>query len=365
MKAFNALMRGSAVSRIGAVLLLCAVGTATAVLAASRKQNTPPQPEPRISLGAVDYVAVLRNPADVKGRSSGVRRLLKRIVGLDDSTLSMVQPHGVAVDTMGRVVVADTKGRVVHIFDAVNHKYQAVRPPASDPFVSPIAVALDAGNRIYVTDSVRARIFLFRADGKFLLTLGAINKSESIFKRCTGLAIDRERGRLYAVDTVAMQIVVMSLEGRVLSRIGRPGDGPAEFNYPTHIAVAPDGTLWVVDSLNSRVQHLDGNGKFLLAFGRNGDAVGDFDKPKGISLDGEGRIYVVEGRSDRVQVYDDQGRMLFSFGHTGSGPGEFFLPAGIALGRENDIYVADGHNGRVEVFRPHVEGDALSSGGGK
>lgn len=336
-------------------VLLAAVLVAVALLAilATRGYSSTYKPEASgpISLGAVDYLGALRTPADVKGKPSRFRNIINKALGLDGDYRRMVLPHGIAVDSRGRVLVADTKGQVVHLFDAGKRSYKQLHPPASNPFLSPIAIALDSQERIYVTDSGRSLIFVFRPDGKFLKTIGALGRNESIFKRCTGLAIDRRNDTLYVVDTVAMRVVVLNSEGRVLNRIGRAGDGPAEFNYPTHITVADDGSLWVVDSLNFRVQHLDASGRFLAAFGGPGDRAGAFDKPKGIAVDSHGRILVVEGRNDRVQAYDPSGQLLFTFGNTGNAPGEFFLPTGIALDNEGRLYVSDSQNGRVEIFR--------------
>lgn len=313
--------------------------------------NELPAPTAPFSLGPVDYLGSLSAPADVKGRPSGFRRFVNKTLGIEDDHRRMVMPHGVAVDGSGRVLVADTRGRVVHVFDSAGRQYKQLHPPDSDPFLSPIAIALDSQGRIYVTDSGRSRIYVFRPDGRYLRTLGALSHNESIFKRCTGLAIDRSSDTLYVVDTVAMRIVVLDTGGKVLARFGQQGAGPAEFNYPTHISVAADGTLWVVDSLNFRIQHLDAAGKILGVFGGQGDRPGEFDKPKGIAVDNQGHIFVVEGRFDRVQAYDAEGQPLFTFGNTGSAPGEFFLPGGIALDQNGRIYVADGQNGRVEIFR--------------
>ncbi|MBZ5522489.1 MAG: hypothetical protein LAP21_09640 [Acidobacteriia bacterium] len=313
--------------------------------------NELPPPVVPFSLGPVEYLGSFSTPADVKGRPSGFKRFINKTLGIEDDHRRMVLPHGVAVDANGRVLVADTKGQVVHVFDSARRQYKQLHAPASDPFLSPIAIALDSQGRIYVTDSGRSKIFVFRPDGKFLRTLGALSHNESIFKRCTGLAIDRRSDTLYVVDTVAMRVVALNTEGKVLSRFGQQGTGPAEFNYPTHISVAADGSLWVVDSLNFRVQHLDPSGQVLGVFGGQGDKPGEFDKPKGIAVDAQGRIFVVEGRFDRVQAYDPDGQALFSFGNTGGAPGEFFLPTGIALDQNGKIYVADGQNGRVEIFR--------------
>jgi len=324
--------------------------------------DSPKAPINPIALGAVDWVGELRSAADVKGKPSWAKRVLKAVIGLDDQQKAMLEPNGVAVDPQGRILVADTKERVLHVFDPVRRRYQEFHPPDSDPFLAPIAVACDAQGRIYVSDAVRARVFLFNPQGKYLRALGAVDREESIFKRSTGIAVNSQRGRLYVVDTVAMRVVMMTLEGRVVGHFGRRGDGPGEFNYPTYIAVAPDASLWVTDSLNFRVQHFDPEGKFLSAFGSPGSGPGDFDKAKGIAVDPQGRVYVVEGRNDRVQVYDAEGHLLFVFGSTGAGSGEFYLPTAIALDSENRIYVADGFNRRVQMFRLRPDGMATNGG---
>ncbi len=343
--------------RVVAVCCFLAVGLGRLMVADSPKSPINP-----IALGAVDWVGELRSAADVKGKPSWGKRVLKAIIGLEEQQKAMLAPNGVAVDPQGRILVADTKERVLHVFDPARRRYQEFHPPDSDPFLAPIAVACDAQGRIYVSDAVRARIFLFNPQGKYLRALGALDRQESIFKRSTGIAVDSERDRLYVVDTVAMRVVMMTLEGKVVGRFGERGDGPGEFNYPTYIAVAPDGSLWVTDSLNFRVQHFDPEGKFLSAFGNAGSGPGDFDKAKGIAVDEHGRVYVVEGRNDRVQVYDAEGHLLFVFGSTGAGAGEFFLPTAIALDSENRIYVADGFNRRVQMFRLRPDGTAPSGG---
>lgn len=314
---------------------------------ASEADSKPPQ---ILLPSQLEYVGTLRSAADVTPKPGFFKKMVKKIVGLDDRDRAMLMPYGIAVDSQGRVLVVDTRERQVHVFDVEKKKYKTFHAPDREPFAAPIAIDTDNDGRIYVSDSVRARIFVFSPDFKFLRTIGAINKDESIFKRCTGLAIDKKRNTLYAVDTLAMNVVALSLDGKVLNRLGHPGDGPLEFNYPTQIAVAPDSTLWVMDSLNFRVQHIDPNGTVLSAFGRLGDAIGEFDKPKGISLDNQGRVYVVEGRNDRVQVYSPEGNLLYFFGHTGNGDGEFFLPTGITVDRDNKVYVADSYNRRVAIF---------------
>lgn len=313
--------------------------------------------------GVAEYVGELRNAKDVQGKGFWFKRAIKAVVGIDDREKALLLPNGVHVDGRGRVLVADTRARVVHVFDRQRRRYQALHASDSDPFLAPIAVTTDASARIYVSDSVRSRIFVFSPDGKFLRTLGGLGREESIFQRATGIAIDRKRERLYVVDTAAMRVVVLSLDGRELLRIGARGTGPGEFNFPTHIALAPDGSFWVADSLNFRVQHFDPEGVFLGSFGKHGDMPGNFEVPKGVAVDNEGRVLVVEGRADRVQAFDSTGRLLFVFGQTGNQPGDLFLPTGISFdGASRQLFVADSYNGRVEIFRLRTESHAPAGG---
>lgn len=311
--------------------------------------------------GGLSFVQSVHSAADIAGKPSRFKWLLKKIAGIDDRRLVMMAPYGIAVDSRGRMIVADTKARALHIFDPSRHKYKRIDAPGRDQFASPIGVAVDGQDNIYVSDSIRSRIFVFNSDGKYQRAIGALDKDESIFKRSTGIAIDAQRARLYVVDTIAMQIVALTLDGKVTGRYGQRGDQPGQFNYPTQITVAPDGSLWVTDSLNFRVQHLTAEGKPLTWFGRLGDSIGEFDKAKGIAVNRAGDLFVVEGMRDRVQVYTPDGKLKYFFGTTGARNGQFYLPTAITIDGNDRVYVADSYNRRVEIFQL---GDAGTSGQG-
>jgi DNA-binding beta-propeller fold protein YncE len=345
--------------RLLRLAVCCCLWAAGTTAAWGQTAQPSPLPAPH---SLPEWTGEIRSARDVTGKASWFKRAVRFVVGLDDNARSILTPNGVHVDAQGHILVADTRARVVHVFDPARRKYQALHPPSSDPFLAPIAVATDASGNIYVSDSVRSRVFVFSPEGKFQRTLGAFDKRESIFQRATGLAIDQKRERLFVVDTAGMRVFILTLDGQVIQRIGRRGVNPGEFNYPTHIAVATDSSFWVTDSLNFRVQHFDAEGRFLSAFGQAGDDLGDFDKAKGIAVGGDNNVYVVEGRNDRVQVYDPTGQLLSVFGRTGQGQGEFFLPTGIAIGAAGQLVIADSFNSRVQLFR--LQGSPRPAAGG-
>jgi DNA-binding beta-propeller fold protein YncE len=265
------------------------------------------------------------------------------------------RPYSTAQDSLGRLLIADPDERGIHIFDFEKQKYQFLTGPKGDELLSPIEIACDDNDDIYVTDSVRAKIFVFNSQGRLLRTIGG-PATEPRFARPTGMALDRAARRLYVVDTLRHQLLVLGLDGSLIRAIGQRGTAKSEFNYPTGVALS-GGKVFVVDALNFRIQTFTSEGVWLNSFGRPGNKSGTLYRPKGIAADNEGHLYVVDGLFETVQVFDVAGQLLYYFGSSGTGPGQFQLPAGISINNRNIIYVADSQNRRVQVFRYRRAGE--------
>ena len=300
------------------------------------------------------YEGSVSSEKEVKTKHSFWGRLLDAVAGEPDFH-ALITHYSVATDSEGRIIVTDPGAAGIHIFDFAQHKYKFIsRQREKDGLDSPQCVAVDSADNIYVTDSYSGKIFVFDSNGKFQQVIGSV-KGEGYFKRATGIAVDSPSQRIYVTDTLRNQVWVLDMRGTVLQKIGLPGTGEGQFNFPTELRL--DGQdLLVVDAMNFRVQVLDRSGKFQYAVGQNGDALGSMFRPKGIARDSEGHLYVVEGLSGMVQVYDRQGQLLYYFGQKGSGFGEFQLPAGLFIDRNDRVFVVDSYNRRVQVFQYFAQG---------
>jgi len=292
----------------------------------------------------IEYMGVLRAPADL-GRQVGLFERLKNVV-FGEQPVALVKPISVAKNVKNILVVADPSAPAVHLFDLDKREHERLGGEAASLLRSPVGVAIDDSGRVYVSDSVRGEVFAFDERGKLLAELGADELT-----RPTGLALDLAQEHLYVVDTVACRVFVFDLDGSKIGVFGRRGVGAGEFNSPTFITVAPDGTVSVSDSLNFRVQRFHPDGTFIGSFGLPGDGAGHFARPKGVAADSEGRLYVVDAAFENVQIFEPDGTLLLPFGGPGTGPGQFSLPAGLFLDSSNTIWVADSFNRRIQVFR--------------
>ncbi len=296
----------------------------------------PPPADPRVG-----YVKTLKRPADLGGKRGILKSVIDLIVGPNEDRV--IKPFGISVDSKGRVLIADSAFKSIHIFDIAAKKYKRINRVGGELFTTPVGVTVDLLDNIYVSDSTAGKVYVLNKRGRLIFTIDGL-------KRPTGVAIDHNEGYLYVVDTLAHDIKVFDLKGDYIKTIGLRGGEDGEFNYPVDIFVDNNGDIFVSDSMNFRIQVLNKDGRLLDTFGEHGDSTGKLGRPKGLAVDRDGNVYVVDAIFDTVQIFNRDGDFLLNFGSRGTGPGEFWLPSGIYIDSNSYIYVADSYNGRVQVF---------------
>jgi DNA-binding beta-propeller fold protein YncE len=293
----------------------------------------------------------VNKPEDLGIKTSWFKKILNRIFGDEQSQNFIIRPYGVFAD-QNRLYVTDPGSMLVHIFDLKDQNYFNIQKVKDGYLQSPIGIASDRDGKIYVSDSVLKRVFVFSQKGEYLREMG----TDSLFRRPAGLAVNENR--LYVIDTHLHGVLVFSkIEGNFLYSFGTNGFQKGEFNYPTNIFISNGDLLYITDSMNFRVQVFDRQGNFISSFGKPGDGFGDFSKPKGIAVDSDENIYVADAHFDTVQIFNGKGELLLTFGKSGNGRGEMILPAGLFIDDRDRIYVADSYNHRILLFQYLKEND--------
>lgn len=288
-------------------------------------------------------------PAEQIQPSTG-ERFFRWVVGLGQRSGTvprvLARPQTGMVGDDGRIYVTDVGRQAVFVFDEQHGKlFIWDRADGNSEFRSPIGIAPGPDGQILIADSGLGRIVRLDRQGNPIGSFG-----QGVVSRPTGLARDPASGHLYVADTLAHDIKIFDNTGRLVTRIGRRGAAPGEFNGPTHIAFI-GGKLYVSDTLNARVQVLSPAGEPLQSIGRRGLYVGNLTRPKGVVADIDGNIYVVESYHSHLLIFDRDGNYLLPIGGTGSAVGQFFLPAGAWRDGRDRIFIADMFNGRVIVLQ--------------
>lgn len=342
----------------GATLLLCLLLGSCATLPDPGKNRKveiqwPPAPlMPRIVW--VKEIGDYRDAGIGKGFWQKVTELFT-----GEAETRIGKPYGVLFDDRERLLIVDVAHAMVHVIDLKEKRYFAIGAGKERVFRSPIAIAEDDEENLYITDSGAGTVYRYR------LKSGKLEPFiVSDLGRPTGIAFNRKNRLLYITDTTSHQVAVYDLRGNHRFRIGSHGDDVGQFNYPTDLFVDGQGRLYVTDALNARITSFSSDGRHLKTFGRPGDSGGSFAKPKGIALDSAGNIYVCDALLDTVQIFNPDGELLLTFGSNGTGPGQFWMPAGIYIDRNDNIYVADSYNRRVQIFK-YLNYPAASPGQGE
>jgi sugar lactone lactonase YvrE len=327
-------------------LVTCLTGLMlTQVLGASspaKTQTQGPAWPPAPAEPCVVYLKSITGPADLGIKPPALSRFATWITGNSRGPSKLEKPFGLALDDAGDLLLTDMGANAVCCLDHAGKKWLRWEQAGKTRFASPVAVARRR-DTVFVADSVLGKVLAMDVKGDLLFEI------TRELERPSGLAISADK--LYVADAQRHQVVVCNLRGEFLSKFGRRGTAPGEFNFPTHIAVDVAGGLYVTDSLNCRVQVFTASGEFQRVIGGPGDGPGSFSRPKGIAVDRSGHIYVVDALFDNVQIFDDQGRLLLHWGDTGGDPGQFWLPNAIVISGNNDIYVADSYNRRIQAFK--------------
>ena len=258
------------------------------------------------------------------------------------------QPHGVAVDTIGNIYIADEYNNRIRKVTGATGIISTVAgggtgctgqtdsvgdgcPATSAELNYPEGVAVDSAGNIYIADQQNSRIRKVTAS--------------------TGI-----------ISTVAGN-----------GTVGYSGDGglatSAELDGPTSVAVDSAGNIYIADFDNSRIRKVTVSTSDISTVAGNGTAgysgdgglatSAELRNPWGVTVDASGNIYIADsGNSCIREVIVSTGGISTvagngTVGYSGDGglspSAELYSPDGLAVDSAGNIYIADTGNERIRA----------------
>lgn len=267
-------------------------------------------------------------------------------------------PRNIAIGKDGSIFVVDTgnsrivkyksSGELVNAWGSQTLVGETLPPPGS--FNEPWGIAVDSEGNILVADTWNHRIQKFDSEGKFLLQWGVAGGIEEGLDRMwgpRGLAVATD-GTVYVTDTGNKRVIAFSPKGKALFAFESVGD--ALLDEPVGITLGLDGNVYVADTWNMRVAIFSPDGKFLSSFPIQGWRSDSMENKPYIAADQSGKIFVTDPESFRVLVFSAEGSPLFVFGKYGPEENSFGMPNGITIDTAGSVWIADAGNNRLVRF---------------
>ena len=203
-------------------------------------------------------------------------------------------PNGLAVDHFGNIYVAEVS----------NHRVQKLGPDGTfiaewaPGFYGPRRIAIGPDCAVYVLDQGRNRIVKFSPDGRALITWGSAGSGDGQFADHTSVAVDPTSNKVYVADPRNSRIQVFDSDGKFLAKWLVPEWGqPAGFED------------LAIDSQRGRLYASSSHMNTILVFDLHGNRAGTLtasppdklDGPSGLVLATD-KLFVLNSDSARVSV---------------------------------------------------------------
>lgn len=256
---------------------------------------------------------------------------------------------------------------------------------------APTALALDNRGLVLIAESNNGRILRVKENGTLETVAGCGFSGfggdggkglEAFLSKPMGMVVDAS-GRIWFADHQNHRIRRVNLDGTIETVVGDgagmfglgtfAGDGmkatSASLNFPTKLALSPDGSLFIADQMNARIRRVDPAGIVSTFVGGDRSSVLALQKPVDVEIDAEGTLFVVDAGANRIVSVTPEGKLKLVLGTPPLPSIESIYPvfslnspSAVAVGPEGVLYWAETGSPRVCRIAADSEMEVLVRG---
>ncbi|MBK9926951.1 MAG: TIGR03663 family protein [Anaerolineales bacterium] len=226
------------------------------------------------------------------------------------------EPWGIAVGPDGSVYVSDTWNHRIQKFDKTGRPIKMwgelgqsspEAPNASTAFWGPRGIAVNSSGHVLVADTGNKRIVVFDSDGNYITEFGTAGFDPGQFDEPVGVAVGPS-GTVYVADTWNQRIQAFTpSEDGTAYFPSRQWDVNAWFgqsldNKP-FIAVDANEHVFINDPEGYRIIEFTSDGQFVRTWGDFGSGPEEIGLASGVTVDTFGFVWVSDAGNNRILRY--------------------------------------------------------------
>ena len=312
------------------------------------------------------------------------------------SKTRLTNPNGIALDSSGKIYVADNAGMVI-VFPTlsttgnINETPAATITGANTGLITPYGIALDSSGKIYVADDGATSVFIYSAGSTGnAIPIATISGNDTGLIDPLGIALDSS-GNIYVADTTAASVFVYPPLGSAGWVTGPPetysvaptasiSGNNTRLSGPNGITLDSSGNIYVADD---GVSNFTGFPTSVFVYPPLGNSTGLLNEipsaavgstvttglhtPYGIALDSSGNFYVADDGDSTASPPISASLSVYPAGSNGNSAPTATIsgtntglshPYGVALDSSGNIYVVDHGAASVFVYSAGSSGDA-------
>lgn len=301
-------------------------------------------------------------------------------------TAQFSAPEGIVFDSNGNMFIADrdnhvirkitTTGTVTVFAGAVGVTGAANGSATVARFNTPIRLAIDNADNLYVADRDNARIRKITPAGVVSTIAGTTTGSGSTqFNWPIDVAVTGDGSKIYVADSKNHRIQKITfaggtyttslLAGQLTGGYANGTGSGAKFEYPSGVALDNSGNIVVADRYNNCIRKVTSTGVVTLLAGVP-DSSYSLDAPRlrakmgqpfGVTVANDGCIYIADITFHTIRRLSTNGFLstVAGSGTAGSTNGDyssFNLPTSIAIDNSGNFYVTDVSNNKIRKLTP-------------
>ncbi len=221
------------------------------------------------------------------------------------------EPWGLGIAPNGNVIVADTFGWKVRVFDsdlkptglAFGQPPGQTTEPGDYDLFGPRDVIVDAQGNYWVTDTGHDRIMVYSSEGVFVRKIGSTGSGENQLDEPVGLSVTADGRSVLVADMYNSRVVILDIEtGAQTGQFTVDGWGGQEVTDKPYIRGLRNGNVAVGLPGVGEVKIYTTGGELVGTIG--GDPIDPVIRPYGLVETADGKIWVVESGSTRVRQFE-------------------------------------------------------------